>query len=140
MLALLIILTLLRGPGNTPSIVKIKRCQPLDWTLLALLIAAALALTVAAGLIQRYEDTLKRKVNFTFVTGEEPYTHGKAFKVAGISFFCAFVAVSLGSGPSLFFVTTLLQFNVAPLSASGTGMYLATFTTISSTVTAIIFK
>ena len=57
-----------------------------------------------------------------------------------IGFLCAFIPIILGSGPGLFVMTALFYFDLNPASASGTGMYLTMFTTISATVTAVIFK
>ena len=51
MLISLIILTLLRGPGNKNSVIGVKRCDKLDWVLLALLFIISIMLTLTAVLI-----------------------------------------------------------------------------------------
>ena len=47
MLAIMIILQLLRGPGSEPSIIGVSRCDALDWVLLIGLILISILFTFA---------------------------------------------------------------------------------------------
>jgi len=51
MLLILIITSLLRGPGNSPSVIGIKRCYPVDNLLFAILIAGGIVLTIIGGVV-----------------------------------------------------------------------------------------
>jgi len=65
-----VVLLLLRGAGDTLSIVGIKRCDPLDWTLLGILIIFQIGMTFVAMAVDKRVYELKKSVNWEFFPGD----------------------------------------------------------------------
>jgi hypothetical protein len=51
MLLILVITSLLRGPGHSPSVIGIQRCYPVDHVLFAILIVGGIVLTIIGGIV-----------------------------------------------------------------------------------------
>ena len=67
MLAIMVILQLLRGPGSEPSIIGINRCDNLDWVLLTALILMCCLLTIAGCRMMQIEYESKEAAGYKFV-------------------------------------------------------------------------
>jgi hypothetical protein len=65
-----VVLLLLRGAGDTLSIVGIKRCDPLDWTLFGILIIFQIGMTFVAMAVDKRDYELKKSVNWEFFPGD----------------------------------------------------------------------
>jgi uncharacterized membrane protein YfcA len=70
MLLILFVLTLLRGPGDEPSLIGVVRCDPMDWVLFSVLIALSVVVTVIVLVILRREYAEKKGAGYTFVVGD----------------------------------------------------------------------
>ena len=57
-----LLVNMLRGSKRTPSIIEIEKCGQLDWTIFGIYILISIVLSFVGVLINRREQTLKRKV------------------------------------------------------------------------------
>ena len=138
MVVVLFVVTLLRGDGNKPSIVGVSRCDPYEWALLATLVIVALILTVGTAIMLNREYHHKCDIDYKFVKGDFQCTIKNAIKLPLIALGGGFLAASLGIGAGLIFNPVLIQMDVNPTVASGTGQYMTMYTTLSSTIVGLL--
>lgn len=138
-LAGFITILILRGPGDKSSVVGIDRCEPLDWGLLAILIAFMLTMTTVAFLVQKQDFELKKQVHWNFLPGDFQFSFKSAivFPIAGLLF--AFSAILLGFTPAFFYVTILLYYELFPQVVTYTNAGLSMLSTLCSTIVSFIF-
>ena len=67
MLAIMLILQMLRGPGSKPSIIDVSRCDSLDWVLLITLFIMCTLLTIAGWRMMQIEYEEKEAAGYKFV-------------------------------------------------------------------------
>ena len=67
MLALMVILGILRGPGVKPSLIGVERCQPLDYIFLLTLLICAIIFTRIGTQIMKSDYEKKEEVGYPFV-------------------------------------------------------------------------
>lgn len=67
MLAIMLILQMLRGPGSKPSIIDVNRCDKLDWVLLSALFLMCALLTIAGWRMMQTEYEEKEAAGYKFV-------------------------------------------------------------------------
>jgi hypothetical protein len=135
-----IVLLLLRGSGDKTSVVGIDRCEPLDWGLLAILIAFMITMTLVAFLVQKRDFELKKQVHWNFLPGDYHFSLKTAivFPIAGLLF--AFTAILLGFTPAFLYITILLEFQLQPSVVTYTNASLTMFSTLCSTIISFLFK
>jgi uncharacterized membrane protein YfcA len=138
-LAGFIVLMLLRGAGDTTSIVGVQRCDALDWTLLILLILFELVMTFVAILVDKRDYELKKELNWKFYPGDYHFNWRNVwvFPVCALGF--SFTAILLGFTPAFLYITMLLQFELPPPVVVYTNACLTMFSTFCSTVIAFLF-
>ena len=66
MLSILILIGVLRGNGTTPSIIGVIKCQPLDNSLLVILIISGIVLTAVGAYLNRDGYLKKKEYGYTF--------------------------------------------------------------------------
>ena len=85
-----------------------------------------------------YKDKVKYGYNFT--PGDIEATPKNLVILVTISFFGAMAAAFSGVGPGFIFCPILVLIGIEAQVATATGMYVTLFTTLSATISVIIFK
>lgn len=106
--SLLVIIQVLRGSGKKPSVVGIKRCDTLDWTLFVILILSGVILTYVAMKINFAEYEEKLLVGYHFTKGDQKFSKSKTVVLASIAFTISFLCVACGVGPGLIFIPVMI--------------------------------
>ena len=70
MILVVFICSWFRGNGKTPSIIGVTKCEPLDITILILLILAGCAFTYISAKWGAKEFDYKKKIGYTFEKGD----------------------------------------------------------------------
>jgi uncharacterized membrane protein YfcA len=139
-LAVFVILMLFRGAGDTVSVVGIKRCDPLDWTLLAILIVFEFVMTLVAIFMEKRDYEIKKAVNWEFYAGDYKFDFKNVWVFPACALVFSFTAILLGFTPAFLYITMLLQFELPPPVVVYTNACLTMFSTLCSTIIAFLFK
>jgi hypothetical protein len=109
MLAGVIIILTLKGPGHKPSVIGIERCDPGDHGLLASLIILAVVMEVVAIVIAKLDYDVKQEVDWQFIDSCYKHDYGQLWKYPTVSFFGTLIAILIGSTPAFFYVPFLMS-------------------------------
>lgn len=139
MLLLLFLTSLFRGNGKNPSVVGVTKCKPNDHIIFASLLLGGIILTVIGGIVVQREYKKKVELRYNFVKGDVLMTWCAILKLSSIALLGGFISGGFGVGAALIFNPTLVQYDIHPMVASGTGMFITMFGAISSTCIVMIF-
>ena len=136
-LAVLVMLTfvnIFRGNKKMPSVFGVHLCSVPYW--LSVMIFFGFCGFVTAYSIRRlkYEQWLKKTYGEGLKPGDVEMNNPNTIKVVLMCFIGGWCSGSFGLGGGSIFNPLLLGLGVPPKVASATGMYMAIFSTISSTV------
>jgi uncharacterized membrane protein YfcA len=120
----LIFLSLLRGNSNFDSIVGVKSCSPLSFVLLIMIILFYIGMTTVNIILIKKEYRIKVKHGYTFAEGDLQWTPKLLVQFIISAFAAGFVAGGVGLGGGVIFNPLLLSFDVPPLVASASGMFM----------------
>jgi hypothetical protein len=70
MLIILLVTSLLRGSGKSPSIANVNRCDPADITIQVILFGAAIIFTIISAIWVKRDFANKQTLGYNFVKGE----------------------------------------------------------------------
>lgn len=133
MVALLVVITILRGKGNG-YLSTVYKCSSTDWSLLAIfLIGGAIIIVIAVILLKKeYKDKLK--ANYDFVEGDLIFNHKIVAKLIIMGFFAGILAGILGIGSALILNPMLILLGMNPIVATETGMYIGIYSAFSAAI------
>ena len=131
MLFSLFVISLIKGNEDIAGIIK---CSHVDWVLFSLLIVIALILTILGILVIKKEREYKDEIMFPYYDGELEFLPKVIAKLIVIGFVTGFLAGSQGLSIGMILSSVFLQMNLIPKVASATSMYMALYTTLSSTI------
>jgi hypothetical protein len=116
------------------------KCGAWDWISVAIFIAIlAIIIRISSGIIGN-EQTIKMKYNNANIVESDLVFHGSVlWRVLSLGFAGGWVAGALGLGGGVIFNPLLLQMGVPPRVSSATGMYLVTFSKLSTCLLYYIF-
>ncbi len=70
MICILILASVLRGPGKTPSVIGVIRCDPADHAILACLILSGIMLTILGSVWNNSDHKKKMSLSYKMVKGD----------------------------------------------------------------------
>jgi len=111
LVAVLVILSLLKGSGKD-SMIGVKRCDSLDWTLFGLLQVLCIIWTVVGIVVVKREYHEKIDVGYEFIPGDLEATPKNLVVMIGMSFLGAFCAAFCGIGPGNIFCPALVMIGI----------------------------
>ena len=114
MTLILFAVQVLRGSGSRPSVIGSTQCSKTDWSLLVLLLIAAVCFTVAAIKIQRSEHAHKEKIGYIFVAGDNKMTPTVLVEMVIRTFAAGFANAVAGCGPGVMMTNILLKMEYHP--------------------------
>ena len=135
-----LLVTLLRGGKASPSIVGIGTCSVLGWLFFLLFLVFCSVLTYLSIKMVNKEQKLKEKVGKGLIDSDLRFRGKTVVTLVVFSTLGGWVSGALGLGGGAIFNPLLLSMGVPPSVASATGMYLILFSTVSSSITYIIYK
>jgi uncharacterized membrane protein YfcA len=135
----LTIISVLKGSG-TDSLIGVKKCDKIDWTLFAILQVICLSFLAWGLIIVKKEYAEKVEAGYKFIPGDLEATPKNLVLINLISFGGAAAAAFCGIGPGFIFGPILLLIGIEAQVATATGMYVTMFTTLSATIQVIIYK
>ena len=130
----ILIINFLRGSKTMNSIVGIKRCDAMDYVLLAFQAILLIALTFVNVYLLKKEYNLKLENDYQFVKGDMIWDQKTVIKFAIFGIIGGFISGAVGLSGGILFTPLFLDFGIAPTVASSTSMYMAMFATGSSSV------
>eukprot|EP00345_Euplotes_harpa_P000020 CAMPEP_0168319052 /NCGR_PEP_ID=MMETSP0213-20121227/833_1 /TAXON_ID=151035 /ORGANISM="Euplotes harpa, Strain FSP1.4" /LENGTH=440 /DNA_ID=CAMNT_0008320213 /DNA_START=326 /DNA_END=1648 /DNA_ORIENTATION=- len=130
----ILLISLFRGNKNLESIVGIKRCDPLDFILLAFQFLLLIVLTVINIVMLKREYQVKLDNDYQFVKGDIVWDQRSIIKFTIFAVIGGFISGAVGLSGGILFTPLFLDFGIAPSVASGTSMYMAMFATLSSSI------
>jgi hypothetical protein len=140
MLIILTLVALMRGNGEIPSFIGIKRCDPFDWVLLLILVISCFACSIfGIYTILKPEYERKMKMNYKFVEGDFECTFSNSLKLSLTAFFGSILGSMCGTGTGYIFSPVLISMNIHPMVATSTSMYNTLYVTLSATIVFAIF-
>jgi hypothetical protein len=135
MLAVLTIVAILRGNGETPSVAGIRKCDSLDWVLLSILIITALFCSIyGIQCVLKPEYEKKKQIGYKFVEGDFECTFKNSIKLSLTAFFGSVLGSMCGTGTGYIFSPVLISMDIHPMVATSTSMYNSLFVTFSATI------
>lgn len=138
MLAILFVISVLKGHKNGPSVIGVSRCTTADWVMIAALIVLGFVfLGLSVWYIQKEHDDKVRK-GYQFVPGDFECTVRSVLILNATSLGGGFMVGCAGVSPSLIFNSFLMLLNVNPTVASATGQYMVIYTTLASSIVKIV--
>jgi len=135
----LTVIQLLKGSGND-SLIGVVRCDSIDWVLFSVLQVICIAFTAWGIYIVKKGYQEKVHLGYNFTPGDVEATPKNLIILVGISFFGAMAAAFSGVGPGFIFCPILVLIGIEAQVATATGMYVTMFTTLSATISVMIFK
>lgn len=117
-----------------------EKCSAGDWVSLFVFFMIMISFVVLATKITAGEQTLKKKYGNKNLAETDLIFKGTVLKkVLGLGFGGGWVAGALGLGGGVIFNPLLMALGVPPKVSSATGMYMITFSKISTTVLYLVF-
>jgi len=140
MLALLILMNLVLGSSSKKSIIGIKSCSPAYWTVFSAFLVICILMTALAVWIAKREQALKIKYGkVNLVESDILLTKKSVASIVMLGFAGGLIAGALGLGGGVIFNPCLLLLGLPPLVSSASGLYLVTFSKISTSVIYLIY-
>lgn len=128
-----LIVNALRGTPKTPSIIGIKKCSNLDWSIFFSFVLIAFLMSFIGVRINMREQALKEKAGVTCASDFK--YHGKSlFYLLLFAFIGGWVSGAFGLGGGSIFNPLMIELGVPPTVSSSTGMYMIFFSTFASSV------
>lgn len=117
-----------------------KKCSAGDWISLVVFFIFMIVFVVIATKISHSEQSLKKKYGGINLADSDLIFEGKVLKkILGLGFGGGWVAGALGLGGGVIFNPLLLAMGVPPKVSSATGMYMITFSKISTSILYLVF-
>jgi len=115
MWAWLIILFVFKGNGRTESVVGVKKCDEIDWTIFGIFFAGAFIFLIIGALMNRHEQRQKEKLGYTFTAGDIDWTPKTITRISLLSILSGFCATGCGLGsPPLIYNQFLDPYKTPP--------------------------
>ena len=92
------IISLLRTSSKGASLVGIKRCSPLDWFLVGVLMTICIATTLMAAVKVMKEENMKRKLGYPYHATEIKWDKAHIIELSLFSMITGAFAHALGLG------------------------------------------
>jgi hypothetical protein len=108
------LITWLNGPGNKPSVVGIKKCDPAWWGLFGTFFAWSLLMTGIAILIQWNEYKIKRTIDWPFTPCDFKFSLKGVLGIPIYAFITTFCSVLTGFTPAFVYVPFLYTMELQP--------------------------
>lgn len=99
-----ILILVLKGPGNKKSVIGVVVCEPEYWGLLTALIIFALVMEFVAIVIAKTEFEFKQQIGWQFTDCDFKYSLKTVWKYPAITFIGTFVAILVGFSPAFIYV------------------------------------
>lgn len=130
----ILLVTLFRGTPDFKSLIKVKRCDALDFILLGALVVVLTIATIFNIIMLKKEYELKEVNNYQFVKGDVVWDRKSIIKFLIFALIAGFLSGAVGLSGGVLFTPLFLEFGIAPSVASSTSMYMAMFATGSSSI------
>jgi len=125
---IMMIITVLRSYKQ----IGVTKCGAIDWSLFALSIIICLLATFFIVKLLAKQRLEKESCGYNFHESDLEFTTRNSIKLAGLSFVTGMAGSCLGIGGGMIFNPLLLELGMLPTVASGTGMYLVMFASLST--------
>ena len=126
--------SLLRGSKRNKSVVGIKRCTEVDFTLLGLLLVIIAIISYISFQWIIKNRALKQKINYPIVPSDINWTKKLTINLMSIGFIGGMTSGFFGLGGSIIYSIIFLSMGIAPLVTSASGMYIVMFSSLSSSL------
>mmetsp|Transcript_34661 Transcript_34661/g.33849 ORF Transcript_34661/g.33849 Transcript_34661/m.33849 type:complete len:221 (+) Transcript_34661:1001-1663(+) len=136
----LIVMSLLRGSKNFPSIVGIVRCSIVDWSIQFCFLLLCVFMIISSVRRVQFEQRLKKEFGEGLVEGDIEFNTANLTKIVVFSILGGWVSGALGLGGGVIFNPLLLSMGVPPSVSSSTGMYLILYSTAASSFIYITYS
>ena len=103
MIFVLFLTSLLRGPGDKPSLIGVSRCDDADFAFFGCLIGLGLVFTIIGRAVVVSEYEQKKSLGYKFVPGDFVCTPCNSIKLPLTALFGGIAAAALGIGAGLIF-------------------------------------
>ena len=134
LVAIIILLSLIKGSKSMNSIAGIISCSPLDYTVFAIQILFLLLSTIFSVYIVSHEYKVKLGWGYEFTDGDLSWTPKLIVKFSIFAVATGFIASVFGIGGGVIINPLLLSFKVPAVVSSSTGMYMIMFSSLSSSI------
>lgn len=126
--------SILRGSRRAPSLVGIKTCSWIDWTIYGFTVLFIIAMTVYGSIYLKRLYIRKVRTHYEFKKGDVHWTVKKILIMIFIGFIAGLISGGLGLGGGVIYNPLFLELGISPTVASATGMYLVMFGTLTNTI------
>lgn len=133
------IILLFKGPGHKPSIIGVERCDPVHWTLFAIMFVFAFIMTAIAVWVQKHDYETKQLIRWQFTPCDFKYSLTSAIKFPAFAFISTFLAILCGFTPAFFYIPVLIMNELTNDMVIQTNAILSLYATGSATVLNFIF-
>jgi len=128
----------MRGSDSFESIIKIERCSPVDWILIAVFLVICVVDGILAIILIRHNQGLKLDFKRGLVESDLIFNRKNIITLFILGFFGGVLSGALGLGGGVLFNPIFLALGVPPRVAASTGMFMIMFSTFSSSVIYVI--
>jgi len=111
------LIILFNGPGGTPSVVGIERCDPAWWGLFSTLFMFGFLMLGIGIWMQRNEYQMKQNIDWTFTPCDYKFSMRTAIPYALFAFVASFLAILSGFTPAFFYYPFLYTLHLQPEQA-----------------------
>lgn len=126
--------SILRGSRRAPSLVGIKTCSWIDWSIYAFTVLFIIGMTIYGSIYLKRLYIRKLKSDYEFKKGDVHWTVKKILLMIFIGFIAGLISGGLGLGGGVIYNPLFLELGISPTVASATGMYLVMFGTLTNTI------
>ena len=134
-----LLVNFLRGSKKSPSLLNAEACGALDWSIFAIFVIFALAISMLGVHLNKKEQALKLKMGFPIAEGEIRFEGKQLVILLVFAFLGGWISGALGLGGGSIFNPLMISMGVPPTVSTSTGMYMIMLSTLSSSIIYITY-